>query len=359
MPVGPPRTAAEFVELVRKSGLVDERILDSHIQKMRDAGSLPEESAALARLLVRDSVLTKFQAEQILQGRWRRFIIGKYKILEPLGSGGMARVYLCEHKFMRRRVAVKVLPASKAQDSSARERFYREARAVAALDHPNIVRAYDIDQDADLHFLIMEHVEGPNLQELVKRKGPLDIRMAADCIRQAALGLQHAHERAGIIHRDIKPGNILIDRTGVVKVLDLGLARFFHDNDDRLTKEFDEKVLGTADYLAPEQVADGNRVDIRADIYSLGATFYFLLTGQPPFGKGAASALKRIWHQVRQPKPVQAIRPDVPDGLAKLVAKMMAKEPAKRFQTPLEVADALVPWTQNTGSPPARGNNPA
>jgi serine/threonine protein kinase len=359
LPMGPPGTATDFLDLVRKSGLVDERLLDSYLQKIRDAGATPEKSDALARLLIRDGILTKFQAGQLLQGRWRRFIIGKYKILEPLGAGGMARVYLCEHKFMRRRVAVKVLPASKAQDVSARERFYREARAVAALDHPNIVRAYDIDQDGDLHFLIMEHIDGPNLQELVKQKGPLEFGTAANYIRQAALGLQHAHERAGIIHRDIKPGNILVDRTGIVKLLDLGLARFFHDTDDKLTKELDEKVLGTADYLAPEQVADGSRVDIRADIYSLGATFYFLLTGQPPFGKEAASALKRIWHQVRQPKPVQALRPDIPEGLAQFVAKMMAKEPAKRYQTPLEVAEALGPWAHDAVSPPPRDGKPA
>jgi serine/threonine protein kinase len=344
--MGPPATATEFLDLLRKSGLVEDRVLDAQLEKLRNGNALPDQSLALARLLIREGTLTKFQAEQLLQGRWRRFIIGKYKILEPLGTGGMARVYLCEHKFMRRRVAVKVLPASKAQDTAARERFYREARAVAALDHPNIVRAYDIDQDGDLHFLIMEHIDGPNLQDLVKQQGPLDIGTAANFIRQAALGLQHAHERAGLIHRDVKPGNILVDRGGVIKVLDLGLARFFHDANDQLTKEFDEKVLGTADYLAPEQVADGARVDIRADIYSLGATFYFILTGLPPFGKEAPSALKRIWHQVRQPKPVQSLRPDLSPDLAQIVARMMSKEPAKRYQTPLEVAEALAPWAQ-------------
>jgi serine/threonine protein kinase len=192
----------------------------------------------------------------------------------------------------------------------------------------------------------MEHIDGANLHELVKQQGPLSIPVAAHYIRQTALGLQHAHERAGLIHRDVKPGNILVDRTGVVKVLDLGLARFFHDSEDQLTKDFDEKVMGTADYLAPEQVADGANVDIRADIYSLGATFYYLLTGQPPFDKGAATALKRIWHQVRQPKPVELLRPEVPEALGQVVARMMAKEPSKRYQTPLEVADALAPWAQ-------------
>src|SRR5256714_3571791 len=168
----------------------------------------------------------------------------------------MGSVYLCEHKLMRRRVAVKVLPQAKAEDSSSLERFYREARAVAALDHPNIVRAYDIDQDDTLHFLVMEHVDGSSFQEIIRRTGPMDVLRAAHYIRQAALGLQHAHEAAGLVHRDIKPGNILVDRNGIVKVLDMGLARFFHDQEDNITREHDENVLGTADYLAPEQVLD-------------------------------------------------------------------------------------------------------
>src|ERR1700694_4881037 len=162
---------------------------------------MPDEPGKLAGLLVRDGVLSHFQAEQILLGKWRRFTIGKYKVLERLGAGGMGSVYLCEHMLMRRRVAVKVLPTAKAEDSSSLERFYREARAVAALDHPNIVRAYDIDQDDNLHFLVMEHVDGSSLQEIVKKAGPMDPLRAAHYIRQAALGLQHAHESAGIVHR--------------------------------------------------------------------------------------------------------------------------------------------------------------
>src|SRR5437764_277040 len=163
-----PTTNEEFLDLVRKSGVVDERRLAAHVEKLRAAGTLPAEPARLAGVLVRDGVLTQFQAENFLQGKWRRFTIGKYKVLERLGSGGMGSVYLCEHKFMRRRVAVKVLPAAKAEDPASLERFYREARAAAALDHPNIVRAYDIDQDENLHFLVMEYVDGASLQELVK-----------------------------------------------------------------------------------------------------------------------------------------------------------------------------------------------
>jgi serine/threonine protein kinase len=318
--------------------------LEAFIEPLRAAGTLPTEPAKVAGLLVRDGLLTNFQVEQLLQGKWRRFTIGKYKVLERLGAGGMGSVYLCEHKFMRRRVAVKVLPAAKAEDPSALERFYREARAVAALDHPNIVRAYDIDQDDKLHFLVMEYVDGTSMQDLVKRYGPMDVLRAAHYIRQSAVGLQHAHE-AGLVHRDIKPGNLLLDRNGIMKVLDMGLARFFHDEADDLTKKHDENVLGTADYLAPEQALDSHSVDIRADIYSLGATFYFLLTGNTPFNEGTV-AQKLIWHQTRQPKSVRAIRPDVPAEVEAVLVKMMAKDPGHRYQTPAELMEALTALTQ-------------
>jgi serine/threonine protein kinase len=352
-----PSTVSEFLDLVQKSGVVDEKKLDTYVAKLRASQALPDDPGKLAGLLVRDGLLTQFQAEQVLLGKWRRFTIGKYKVLERLGSGGMGSVYLCEHKLMRRRVAVKVLPAAKADDTSSLERFYREARAVAALDHPNIVRAYDIDQDDKLHFLVMEYVDGVSLQDLIKKSGPLDVLRAAHYVRQSAFGLQHAHETAGLIHRDIKPGNILVDRNGVVKVLDMGLARFFNDEEDILTKKYDENVLGTADYLAPEQALDSHNVDIRADIYSLGGTFYFCLTGRTPFNEGTV-AQKLIWHQTRQPKPIRSLRPEVPEGLVAVLEKMMAKDPAQRYQTPAEVAEALAPWTETPIPPPPESEMP-
>src|SRR5229473_2059049 len=231
-----PTSTQELIDLAKKSGVVDEKRLNTLVDKLRAASTLPTEPGKLAGILVRDGVLTHFQAEQFLLGRWRRFTIGKYKVLERLGKGGMGSVYLCEHKFMRRRAAVKVLPVAKAEDPSSLERFYREARAVAALDHPNIVRAYDIDQDDKLHFLVMEYVDGASLQEIIKKTGPMDITRAAHYMHQSAMGLQHAHQTAGLVHRDVKPGNILVDRSGIVKVLDMGLARFFHDEEDVLTK---------------------------------------------------------------------------------------------------------------------------
>ena len=228
---------------------------------------------------------------------------------------------------------------------------------MAALDHPNIVRAYDIDQDEKLHFLVMEHVDGASLQEIIKRTGPMEVLRACHYMRQAALGLQHAHESAGLVHRDIKPGNILVDRNGIVKVLDMGLARFFHDEDDILTKKYDENVLGTADYLAPEQALDSHGVDIRADIYSLGATFYWCLTGRTPFAEGTV-AQKLIWHQTRKPKEIRSIRPDVPEEILTIIDKMMAKDPGQRYATPQAVAEALAPWTQTPIPPPPETEMP-
>jgi serine/threonine protein kinase len=351
-----PTTLDELFDLVRRSGVVDEARLHAYLEKASAEAPFPDDLTKAAGLLVRDGILTHFQAEQFLLGKWRRFTIGKYKVLERLGSGGMGSVYLCEHIFMRRRVAVKVLPTTKSEDSSAIERFYREARAVAALDHPNIVRAYDIDQDEGLHFLVMEYIDGASLQEVVKRHGALDPLRAAHYIKQSAQGLQHAHLAAGLIHRDIKPGNILVDRKGVVKILDLGLARFFHDEEAPITQKFDENVLGTADYLAPEQALDSHNVDVRADIYSLGATFYFCLTGNTPFEGTVAQKL--IWHQTRQPRPVRSLRPEIPEELAQVLEKMMAKDPAQRYSNPGEVIAALNPWTQEEIPPPPEHEMP-
>ena len=219
---------------MRKSGVADEKRLDAYVaESARRHAPRADQSRRPARARRH---LTKFQAENILAGKWRRFSIGKYKVLEKLGSGGFAQVYLCEHKLMRRRVAVKVLPVAKAKNSSALDRFYREARAAAALDHPNIVHAYDIDQDNDLHFIVMEYVDGANLQDIVKRSGPLRCAAGMPLHPQAALALQHAHEH-GLVHRDIKPGNILVDRTGIVKILDMGLALIFSDEDELSDQE--------------------------------------------------------------------------------------------------------------------------
>jgi serine/threonine protein kinase len=358
-----PSSVEELLQLIRKSGMVDEQKLANYLHRRQLTRGLPEDPREFADELVADAVLTTFQADQFLLGKWRGFTIGKFKLLERVGVGGMGQVFLCEHMFMRRRVAVKVLPPAKADQPAALGRFYREARAAGSLDHPNIVRTHDIDQDGNLHFIVMDYVDGPNLLDVVKKFGPIDIARAISYTRQAALGLDFAF-RNHLIHRDIKPGNILIDRRGVARILDMGLARFINDHSDQLTMKYDDKiVLGTADYVAPEQVANSHSVDIRADIYALGATIYFLLAGHPPFPTGTVSQ-KLLWHRTKDPTPIQQVRPEVPEALAFVVGKMMAKDPKARYQTPAQVAAELEPGRGRTrtapagaGSAPGRGGD--
>ncbi|MGL6074264.1 MAG: protein kinase domain-containing protein [Fimbriiglobus sp.] len=349
-------TIAQFVDMVRKSGLLEEPKLAPSLTKAESLEPPLATSKEMADFLVEEGHLTYFQAEQILQGKFRRFFLGKYKVLERIGSGGMGQVYLCEHKLMRRRVAIKVLPAAKSNDPASLDRFHREARAVAAVDHPNLVRAYDIDQDQNLHFLVLEFVDGANFNDLVRKTGPLPVTRACHYIYSACIGLQHAHEM-GLVHRDIKPGNILVDRSGVVKILDMGLARFFNDEEDALTRKYDENILGTADYLAPEQALDSHTVDIRADLYSLGGTFYYLLTGKAPFPEGSV-AQKLLWHQQRQPAALTTYRNDLPPEIVAIVGKMLAKNPDDRFQTPGEVMKALYQWVQQPVGPPSAEEMP-
>ena len=349
-----PANVGDFLDLVRKSGLLPDARLDELIDRHRATGTLPQSTDHFAALLVREGHLTFFQAKQLKLGRYKRFTIGsKYRLLELIGAGGMGAVYLCEHTLMKRLVALKVLPVEKLEEQSNLDRFHREARAVAALDHPNIVRAYDIDQHEKLHFLVMEYVDGNSLQEIIARHGPMDPVRTAHYIAQAAVGIQHAHE-LGMVHRDIKPGNVLLDRTGVIKVLDMGLARFFNKPADNVTEKYDQNcVLGTADYLAPEQ-AVSNQVDIRADIYSLGGTMYFMLTGQTPFPDGTIAS-KLVAHQTREPKPVEAYRSDVPPAMLDVLRVMMSKKADDRYEEPIDVAEALSEWADlEIGLPPAR-----
>jgi serine/threonine protein kinase len=346
-----PASLDDLVKLIRKSGMVDEPRLDAYLEKLRQSGSPPADVKKLAGTMVKDGLLTYFQAEQFLLGKWRGFTIGKYKLLERIGFGGMGQVFLCEHMYMRRRVAIKVLPPAKAEEPAALGRFYREARAAAALDHPNIVRTHDIDQDGNLHFLVMEYVDGSSMLDIIKKSGPMDVGRATHYVAQSAQGLDHAY-RVGVIHRDIKPGNIMVDRGGSAKILDMGLARFYHTDDDMLTLKYDEKsVLGTADYVAPEQTVNSHEVDVRADIYSLGATFYFLLAGHPPFPDGTI-AQKLISHQTKEPRPIREIRPEVPQGLEDVLRKMLTKSVEDRYQTPEEVYDALLPFVPAEMAPP-------
>jgi serine/threonine protein kinase len=337
-----PATIQEFLDVVRRSKQVNDERLEQYLQQ-RPEESLPPKPRKFAVEMIRDGLLTTFQAEQFLQGKYKGFSLGGYRILERLGAGGAGTVYLAEHEVMKRRVAIKVLPTPCAEDPALLERFRREARAAALLNHPNIVRVFDFRQEGLLHFIVMEYIEGPNLQQLVHRRGCLPIPVACEYIRQAALGLEHAHD-IGLVHRDIKPANLLVDASGAIRVLDLGLARYEVADEESVTRMFNNQVvLGTADYLAPEQALDLHTVDGRADIYSLGATLYTLLAGRPPFDEGSV-AQKLMWHQIKEPPPVTAFRPEVPPELAALVTSMLAKQPQDRMASMAEVSESLAPW---------------
>ncbi|MGL4549623.1 MAG: serine/threonine-protein kinase [Gemmataceae bacterium] len=340
-----PRSAEQFLGLLRKSGLADTAEMEDFLCH---PGALPDTAEGVAARLERDGLLTGFQARQLLQGKWRNFILGKYKVLRPIASGGIGRVLLAQHTAMSRLVALKVLPARSAEDAATVLRFRREGRAVASLDHPNIVRAYDMGQEGGLFYIALEYIEGQSFGQLLKQHGAFPVAVAAECVRQTATGLQHAHE-AGWVHRDIKPDNLLLTPSGVVKVLDLGLARSLFDPDDQLTQSHDARhILGTLDYLAPEQISRSADVDGRCDVYSLGATFYALLTGGPPFGTGVV-AQKLLSHLIQDARPVRSLRPEVPTAVAAVLRRMMAKDPAARYQTPAEVAEALSEWATPVG----------
>jgi serine/threonine protein kinase len=334
-----PATVSDFLELIRRSGLLENGRLETLIAQVRAAPEAPTQPDVLAALLVRDGLLTRFQADLLLQGKARGFFVGDYRVLQPLGSGGMASVYLAEHSGTGQKVAIKVLPKERAEDSEIRKRFEREGRAVSALDHPNIVRSFEQGLDDKRYFLIMEYVEGMNLHEYVRKHGVPEFLQGCDFIRQAAVGLQHIHEMY-LVHRDIKPANLLVDRNGTVKIFDMGLAKFFHADGEVLTR----RVVGTADFIAPEQTYDSHTVDIRADIYGLGATAYFVFTGEIPFATGTV-VQKIMCHRTKQPTPLRARRPELPEELAAVVDKMMAKDVNRRYQTPAEVIAALEPWS--------------
>ena len=305
----------------------------------------PVDPDPLAESLVRRGWLTQFQVGRIRQGRGGELALGNYVLLDQLGEGGMGQVYKARHRRMGRVVALKVIARKQLADSESVRRFQREIEAAAQLEHPNVVRAYDADQAGDVHFFVMEFVDGIDLGKLVRQRGPLLIEEACTYIRQAAHGLQHAHER-GLVHRDIKPSNLLLStREGVVKLLDLGLARWertVEGGSEPPTLTRDGAMMGTPDFIAPEQARDAHSADIRSDLYSLGCTFYYLLSGKVPF-PGGSLAQKIYKQQFGAPVPLTGVRPDVPSAVASVVYRLMAKEPSDRYQTPAEVISDLPP----------------
>ncbi len=312
--------------------------------------SLPEPCKAsgeqFVRELVRQKKLTVYQAQVVHQGRGKSLFLGNYVILDKLGQGGMGLVLKAEHRRMKRLVALKVLSPAVTKTAGALQRFQREVEAAARLEHPNIVTAYDADEAQGIHFLVMQYVEGSDLSALVKQKGPLSIEHAVSCITQAARGLEFAHTH-GVIHRDIKPANLLLDTSGTVKILDMGLARIDSIGGDKAAFAATQAeltsagtVLGTVDYIAPEQAENTKTADARADLYSLGMTLWYLLNGRPAYE--GDSLMSRLLAHRDQPIPsLKAARPGVPESLDRIFRKLVAKRPADRYQSAAAVIAEL------------------
>jgi serine/threonine-protein kinase len=343
------QSAKSFLNLLNRSGIVVEdrlkRALKELAAKQKEEGGAKVSTELLATHLVDAGLITDWHVEKLRSGKYKGFFLGKFKLLAHLGTGGMSSVYLAEHRISGKKRAIKVLPKKRVSDKSYLDRFYLEGRAAAALNHPNVVRIYDICNDADTHFMVMEYVKGRDLYETVKAIGTLDFGEAADLVAQAAKGLSHAHEK-GLVHRDIKPANLLLTDGGEIKILDLGLALFQEDETESLTVLHNEKVMGTADYLSPEQAINSHEVDHRADIYSLGCTLYYLLTGKPPFSEGTL-AQRIAKHQTAEPPALADQCPDCPEELVAICNKMMRKAPEERYADCSKLADVLQHFSAN------------
>jgi len=340
-------TVASLVDTVRQLRLLDAAQLDELTRTLQPRFPEPR---ALARELVQRAWLTPYQVNQLLQGRGADLVLGSYLLIERLGEGGMGHVYKARHRGLGKIVALKVIRKDRLTNTEAVKRFHREIQAVAQLSHANVVMAYDADTANGLHFFAMEYVEGTDLGKWVKDRGPLPVEQACDFIRQAALGLQHAFEK-GLIHRDIKPGNLIVTsgtskngRGGeaqTVKLMDLGLARLQGEMEEAMTAlTVEGAVVGTPDFIAPEQARNARAADIRADLYSLGCTFYFLLTGQTPFVGGTLTE-KLLKHHWDSATPVETLRSGVSPAVGAIIRKLMAKKPDDRYQTPNALAEAL------------------
>lgn len=328
----------QFVKQLEDSGLVAGETLMDFIPPKAS----PKDAEELVGELIRHKKLTKFQAEEVANGNGKSLVLGNYVLLEKIGAGGMGEVYKAEHRRMDRLVAVKVLPASTMKDPATVARFEREVKAAAKISHPNIVAAHDADCANGIHFLVMELVEGSDLSALVKKNGPFPVEKAINYVLQAAKGLEAAHAE-GIVHRDIKPSNLLLDKKGTVKILDMGLARIETAGADVATQAEltgSGAVMGTVDYMAPEQAISTRSADARADIYSLGCTMYYLLNGKAAYSGG--SVIEKILAHREKPVPsISSLRPEAREQLQAVFNRMVAKKVEDRYQTMADVIAAL------------------
>jgi len=337
-------SAKQFLSLVCKSKLLTKEQLAPVVDKLNKNVARNALTAALVgENLINEELLTPWQVKQLQAGKTNGFFLRNHKILDLLGQGGMGAVFLALHRYTKRQEAIKVLTPANAANEGFVERFLVEARATVALNHPNIVKVYDIGEEKGLYYQAMEYLEGCDLQEYA-RYSKRPIEKIVDYIRQAALGLAHAHQH-NLIHRDVKPANLFLDEAGVVKVLDLGLAKCDSVMGVGVEPDDPKTILGTPDYIAPEQTRT-SVVDGRADVYSLGCTLYFLLTRKVMFPEGTVIDRIRA-HRSEEPKPISELRKDVPASLVAIWQTMTAKDPEDRYQTMNEVAEVLEDWLAN------------
>ena len=331
----------QFIHTLVESGLMTKGEVLAFIDGLAP-DDRPADGETLAKLLLQHKKLTKFQAQAVYQSKIKGLVVGNYVVLDKIGKGGMGHVYKARHKRMKRNVALKILPSHISRQRGAVERFRREVVAAARLTHPNIVTAYDADEANGVHFLVMELVEGTDLSKLVSSQGAVSVAKAIAYVRQVADGLQYAHE-AGIVHRDIKPSNLLLSNSGEIKILDMGLARFEREICESTAAESltqSGQVMGTLDYMAPEQAEDTHNASVQADIYSLGCTLYFLLAGKNVFD-GETMAVKIVAHLEHPIPSLRDQRTDVSEQLDQAFQKMLAKRPEDRQQSMAEVARDL------------------
>jgi len=337
-------TAEQFGKALVASGVISADDL-KNVWASLDSADRPKDGPAFARLLVERQKLTEFQAQELLAGLKTPLVYGDYVLTGKIGAGGMGQVYKAQHRRMKRTVALKVMSSAAMKDEAAVKRFQREVHAAAKLEHPNIVTAYDSGEAGNVKYLVMQFVDGGDLSDLVKTHGPLEVERAVDYVVQTARGLAFAHGE-GVIHRDIKPANLLLDKKGVVKILDMGLARI-ESGDDGLTAT--EQVMGTVDYMSPEQASNTKAADARSDIYSLGCTLWYLLTGKKAYD-GDSMVMRLMAHRDAPLPSLVKTRDDVPWPLEQAFHKMIAKRAADRFQSMDEVVAALAPFAAGGSS---------